>query len=282
MVSKLKVNMLGSGNVATHLAMALNEAGHTVCGIYSRKKAHAEELAGRLNRSSRSERDVCAVDNLSALPVADVYVFAVRDAVLADLAENLRNSLPEAVCRNALFLHTAGSMPIDVLSQRFALSAVMYPLQTFSKTASLDFGQVPLFVEGNCPQSEQAVVKMARSLSCKVTHLDGNGRKRIHLAGVFANNFTNRMCQVAYDLLQDSGIDPTCLLPILDETVRKLHSMPPRQAQTGPAVRWDRNVMDMHRRMLDGQPDLRQIYDDISQSIHQTVMSDDQLRPDKN
>lgn len=282
MVSKLKVNMLGSGNVATHLAMALNDAGHTVCGIYSRQKAHAEELAGRLKQSSRSERDVCAVDNLSALPVADVYAFAVRDAVLTDLAERLRSSLPEAVCRNALFLHTAGSMPIEVLSQRFALSAVMYPLQTFSKTAALDFGLVPLFVEGNCPQSEQAVMEIAHSISCKVTHLDGDGRKRIHLAGVFANNFTNHMCQVACDLLQDSGIDPTCLLPILDETVRKLHTMPPRQAQTGPAVRWDRNVMDMHRRMLDGQPALQQIYEDISQSIHQTVMSHDQLRPDKN
>lgn len=254
--------LLGSGNVATHLAQALTQAGYPIAGIYSRTYEHACELANKLYTTP------LLTDQVTHLPQADIYIFAVKDHVLPALAASLAQN--PFIPAHALVIHTAGSMPLETLSQCFAHAAVLYPMQTFSKTTGISFNQVPLFVEGSTPEALEQVQQLASRLSRSVTPLSSEGRKHLHLAAVFACNFTNHCYTLAYSLLREAGIQPECLLPLIDETARKVHTTEPAAAQTGPAVRWDCNVMDEHLKALATHPQLQDIYRAMSQSIHQT------------
>lgn len=254
---------IGAGNVATHMGRAVQQTDYKLMGIYSHTLAHAEELASRLGTT------VTCTDSLSSLPQADIYIFMVKDAVLGSVAQQLHDTLPEAVIHSALYIHTAGSMPLDTLGGRFTHSAVMYPLQSFSKESTLRFNEVPLFLEASDPMAQASTERLAHALSDHVTHLDSNGRKVLHLAGVFANNFTNHCIALAHELLKYSDIDPSCLHAILKETVNKTQRMDPFEAQTGPARRNDTNVMDLHLQMLDGHPELQDVYRTMSRSIHE-------------
>lgn len=273
MQTSLRVNLIGSGNVASQLAYALSVCVDAL-GIYSPHLRHAEELAARMRARRLNLQQLTTTSNLAILPAADVYILSVKDAVLEDVASQLREVLPDRVATNSLFLHTAGCVPLDVLSKHFPHSAVMYPLQTFSKDASLDFSAIPLFIEGSNADADRRATEFARRFSQRVSHLDGEGRRRLHLAGVLANNFTNHLIALAYDWLDQSGISPECLLPIIDETARKLHEMLPQQAQTGPAVRWDENVMASHKALLADHPQLLAIYGLFSRSIHEHTTHD--------
>lgn len=254
---------IGAGNVATHLGLALLQTRYTLTGIYSQTLAHAEYLSAKLGTHT-----VCT-DRLDQLPQADIYIFMVKDAVLDSVAQQLSDTLPDAVIHSALFIHTAGSMPMDTLSRLFTHAAVMYPLQSFSKDAILDFSEIPLFLETSDSEAQEAAEHLAHALSKQVSQLNSDGRKVLHLAGVFANNFTNHCIALAHDLLKESDIDPQCLHAIIQETIRKALSMDPHEAQTGPARRYDTNVMDKHLQMLQDHPELQDVYSIMSRSIHQ-------------
>ncbi len=253
----MKICMIGSGNVATHLAQALYNLHHTIVGIYSPHIEHAKELAQRVNAA-------ITTDSLSSLPQADCYIFSVKDAFLIDVINHVKGSLSHS---DSLCVHTAGSMPLSVFNG-FNHAAVLYPMQSFSKSKMLNIKDVPLFIEANTIGDLQQVSAIAHELSNSVIELDSDRRKILHLAAVFANNFTNHCCALAYKLLNDNHIDPQCLLPIIDETTQKLHAMTPLQAQTGPAIRWDENVIKMQHNMLNNSI-LQHIYDAMSESIHQ-------------
>lgn len=255
----MNICMIGSGNVATHLSVALAAQHHTILGVYSLHTENAKQLAQKVKAP-------IATNNIAALPQADCYIFSVKDTALQQIIEIAKatHDLTDTLC-----IHTAGSMPLNVFKDT-KQAAVLYPMQSFSKGKTVDFHHLPLFVEANSPIAFQRVNQLANELSDNVTPLDSERRKVLHLAAVFANNFTNHCCTLAYELLQKNDIEPTCLLPIIDETNRKLHTMSPKQAQTGPAVRWDENVMTMHENMLRDEPQMLQIYTSMSQSIHQT------------
>ena len=258
------VCLIGAGNVASHFGPALKDLGYTVAGIYSHTASHAEDLAKRIGG------DILATGKLQELPTADVYMFMVKDNALKQVAEALHEALPDEVCSQALFVHTAGCMPLQAIGKEFSHSAVMYPLQTFSRESDVQLRNVPLFLEASDATAFQAVECLARSLSSKVSLLDSKGRKMLHLAGVFANNFTNHCLFLAQSLLSESGISPDCLLPIVEETISKAQAMPPLQAQTGPARRGDTKVMEEHMNLLKAHPLMQQIYAAMSQSIQQT------------
>lgn len=261
MEKEATVCFIGAGNVATHLGQAVCQTSYKLTGIYSHTLAHAQELASRLGA------EMTSTDSLARLPQADIYVFMVKDAVLDSVAQQLHDTLPEAVIHSALFIHTAGSMPIETLSSRFTHSAVMYPLQSFSKDATLPFHEIPLFLETSDPMAQDATERLAHALSGRVSQLDSEGRKVLHLAGVLANNFTNHCIALAHDVLEQKGIDPHCLQAILKETLSKALRMDPHEAQTGPARRNDTNVMDLHLQMLNGNPELQDVYRAMSRSI---------------
>lgn len=250
--------LIGSGNVATHLAHALHDHQNTPVGICSRTIEHAHELASKYGIAT-------ATDKLKNLPRADIYLFAVKDDVLPALIEEAA-SLPGS--DKALFIHTAGSIPLEVFAGKVRHAAVLYPLMTLSKARPTDFSGTPLFVEGNTPESTEKVCQLAHLLSGSVSLLNSEQRALLHLSAVFANNFTNHCFALAYDLLSQAQIPPQVLLPIMDETVQKLQDLSPADAQTGPARRWDTNVMDAHLQKLKGHPEMQEIYRVMSQSIH--------------
>ena len=257
MASNKRIVLIGAGNVATHLGIGLQAAGYEVKQVYSRTEVSASELANRLSVGYVTSLEEVCTD-------ADVYMVAVKDAVLTEL-------IPMVVKgrEDALFVHTAGSMPMEVWKKHAVRHGVLYPMQTFSKAREVDFASVSFFVEAN-GTTELAVLKeMAETLSPKVYEASSEQRMYLHMAAVFACNFTNHMYALSAYLLEKNGLPFDAMLPLIDETARKVHGLPPREAQTGPAVRRDENVMGKHVAMLADEPQLQELYRMISQSIQE-------------
>ena len=232
--------LIGNGNVASHLGLALEQADHRVV-----------RLGGR-NRTVPIPRD------------ADLYVIAVTDSAIASVAAEI-GDVP------GLVVHTAGSVPMSVLPQH--RKGVLYPLQTFTKGRPVDMRSVPLFVESE--GGEELLLHVASQLSDTVIPMDSERRRYLHLAAVFCNNFTNHMYRITEELLSQHDIPFEVMLPIIDETARKVHSLTPAQAQTGPAVRWNQSVMEAQQNLLERE-DLRQLYQIISKSIHHDKLQSQQ------
>lgn len=252
------VVLIGSGNVAWHLGRAIARAGHPILQVVGRNKQAVTELAHRLQTVGSTQLE-------EMVPTAAVYIAAVKDDALPLLIPRLT-----AVNPHALFLHTAGSLPLDVWSQgQAARYGVLYPLQTFSKQADIDFSAVPLFVETAREEDMHRLTTFARSLSSKVFPLDSERRMKLHIAAVFANNFTNHLYHRAARLVSEADLPFEVLLPLIDETADKVHRLLPHEAQTGPAVRNDRRVIDSHLRALASQPGAQRIYELLTQDIHE-------------
>lgn len=249
----MKIVFIGAGNLATRLSLAMQRVGMQIAQVYSRTEGSARALAGKLG---------CGwTDSLSAIKGdADLYIFSVKDAALQDVVSKV------ASCKG-MWVHTAGSMPMSVFEGRAERYGVLYPLQTFSKEREVNFDTVPLFLEASTEQDAEYLRSVACALSENVRFLSSDKRRHLHLAAVFACNFTNHIYALAYKLLEEEGIPTDVLLPLIDETTAKIHAMPPSAAQTGPAVRYDENVIDRHFQMLD-DPDMKAIYRLLSQSIH--------------
>lgn len=243
------ISFVGAGNLATHLAQALKEQGHQIAGVWSRTEPSARALACLLQCSWTTDI-TCLETNV------DIVFFCVKDSCLEELAGKVNTS--------ALCIHTAGSMPLGVLPQRHR--GVLYPMQTFSKQRQVDFKQIPIFLEAEGEQEKRVLWQLAGSLSSNVSFLTSQQRRTLHLAAVFACNFTNRCFDIAAELLEAQGLSFQNMLPLIDETVNKVHSLSPLQAQTGPAIRWDENVMQKHLDQLEGIN--QEIYKLMSLSIH--------------
>ena len=256
------ISLIGSGNVATHIGHALAKAGYRINGVFSRKLAAEQALDGTLHCD--------ATDHLEALPEADCCLFAVKDDALPSLAARWGALHPDSFC-----LHTAGSVPMDIFEGKVENYGVLYPMQTFSKTRQVDFHAIPCFIEANAPETLDKVTQLARSVSDRVYVLPSERRRWLHLAAVFACNFSNHCYDIAARLLEKEGISSDSLLPLIDETAAKVHELPACKAQTGPAVRFDRNVIDRHERMLADNPELRRIYELLSQHIYQYAQEND-------
>ncbi len=256
------ISLIGAGNLATRLGLALTAAGYRIAGVFSRTMGSARTLAAALHCE--------ATDDLSTLPAADVHLFSVTDTALPLLAARWGTMHPGSFC-----LHTAGSMPMTVFEGHAGRYGVLYPMQTFSKTRDVDFSAIPCFVEGSDAQALREATRLALSVSKRVIPMPGEKRRWLHLAAVFACNFTNHCYDIAGRLLQAHGISEDVLLPLIDETAAKVHDMPPGKAQTGPAVRFDQNVIERHLRMLASCPELQEIYTALSRHIHSYAQKND-------
>ena len=245
--------------MATHLGVGLQKAGWQVVQVYSRTEASASELAEHLG--------VPFVTSLEEVRTnANVYLVMVKDAVLQEL-------IPAVVKgrEGALFIHTAGSMPMSVWEDNARRYGVLYPMQTFSKARKVNFASVSFFVEANGEAELSLLKEMASSLSPKVYEATSAQRTYLHMAAVFACNFANHMYALSAHLLEKNGLPFDAMLPLIDETACKVHALHPYEAQTGPAVRRDENVMNKHLDMLAEEPELREIYKMISNSICHSI-----------
>ena len=228
--------------------------------VYSRHIESALELAAKLPGASATANLNDIVDD------ADIYLLSVKDDAIAGIAA----ALPKG---NALVLHTSGSVGVEALAPASDRYGVFYPLQTFSKNVDLDMPAVPLFVEGNTPETEAEIRALGEKVFMKVYHADSEIRKKMHVSAVFACNFTNHIYALAVKLLQEQDIPANVLLPLIDETAAKIHTMPPKVAQTGPAIRYDENVINKHLAMLN-DPDMRSIYQLLSRSIYKEAQNE--------
>ncbi len=250
--------MVGAGNVAWHLSQALKTAGFIPTGVYSRHKNKADTLANILQCK--------AYDNFDKVKEqASLFVISVKDDAITDVFEKAY-----AACPDSFFIHTAGSVSIDVFKNKAKSYGVLYPLQSFSIKRDLDFNNIPIFIEGNNNDTTSLLFCIATKISKQpITVLNSEQRKIMHLAAVFASNFTNHCYACAKQLLEESGVKFSALLPLIDETCKKVHELSPEDAQTGPAVRYDKTVMSMQEKMLHGAK--LDIYRSISRSIHETA-----------
>lgn len=251
-----RVVLVGSGNLAEALAAAL------ACSPF-----HTEAV---ISRNEARGRAVAALggtvwyESVAEAPEADLYLIAVSDRAVGEVAAAL--DIPQG----KIVAHTAGCVPLDALAPH-PLRAVFYPLQTFTKGRRVDFGEIPVFVEGSSAEVERRMTEFARALSRRVEHASGERRRRIHLAGVFANNFANHMFALGEEVMRSADLDFDCLKPIIRETAAKAcASHSPAEVQTGPAARGDRGSIERHLELLADKREIKEIYIKTSQNIWET------------
>lgn len=252
----MKVAILGRGNVASHLKRALSPLAPDI-----------ETIQCDPHRPGETPAD------------ADFVIIAVSDSAIPGVASGLPSGL------KGIVVHTSGSVPMSTLkvvskshqeadrvdevrrSSSDPRIGVLYPLMTLSKDKEIDYTRLPLLTEGDSPETLKAIDSLASLITRQVSHADSDDRARLHLGAVFACNFTNLMCRIASDLLVERGLDLQMLLPLVEETVAKLRTMDPREAQTGPASRGDTEVMRRQYEVLASHPDYRDIYALLSHAI---------------
>ncbi|MBQ5408708.1 MAG: DUF2520 domain-containing protein [Muribaculaceae bacterium] len=245
-----RVVLIGSGNVATSLALALNGKCHLV-QVYSRSMASAEALASRVGAQATNDLSQIVTD-------ADIYVISVVDDAITRVLE-------ACPARGGLWVHTSGSTSIDVFKGKRTRYGVLYPMQSFSKSCPVDMHEVHIFIEGCDSCATQEVKELAMLLTNNVHEITSTERERLHVAAVFACNFANHMFTLSSEVLDEAGIPFDAMLPLIKTTIAKLDNLTPTQSQTGPAARGDVNVIERHLQSLSG--DKHDIYRLLSQSI---------------
>lgn len=251
-----RVVLIGAGNVAHHLAPALLKAGMNLCQIYSRSMESARELGMKTGITYTA-------DLFAVYPDADIYIFCISDDALLPIFKGLR------INNKALVLHTSGSMPMNLFQPYRERFGVLYPLQSFTKKRDLDFKEIPLCIEASTPAVLKEVRELAEALTLKVKEIDSEKRKHLHLAAVFANNFTNHLYGIAGKILEKEGLDFDMLRPLIFETAHKVMLITPENAQTGPARRGDESILSMHKNLLKTNKKLQNIYALMSDSIRE-------------
>ena len=253
------VSFIGSGNLAWHLAPALDNLGYVVKEVFSARPKNASALTDRLYQA-----EVVTSLDFSASP-SKVFVIAVSDEAISDIAKEI--ILPPG----SLLVHTSGSQPLAILDLAGAAhTGVFYPLQTFTKARQVDFKNVPLFIEASDSDAEKQLVAMAKGLTSKFKKITSEERKALHVAAVFASNFPNHMIRIAKTLMEESDLNFDWLKPIILETINKALAVGPENSQTGPAVRGDLEILDQHMTYLKDDKAIAKIYELISQNIIDT------------
>lgn len=249
----LKICFIGAGNLATQLSKALHKKGFEITQIYSRTPESAKILADQLDTNHTS--NIKLIDSN-----ADIYFVALKDAVADEVLAHFN-------FQNKLVVHCSGSLPLSVLDQHSENTGVFYPLQTFSKTRDLDFSNIPIFVESHSEKNKTILLEMASQISESVAILASDKRKYLHISAVFACNFVNHMYALSSEMLAEEGIPFEVLKPLILETAQKVQTMNPINAQTGPAIRFDENIISSHLTALEGLNSYQELYNSISKSI---------------
>lgn len=255
-MNKQQLVLIGSGKVATQLGRALVANGHCVQAVISRKAENAQALA--------LELDAQAATDWSALPTdADWYIIAVSDAAIAAVAQALHGVLPAT----ARVVHTSGATDSTVLAPYFADYGVFYPLQSFTKTAAVNWQTVPLCLYASCDEWRPDLLALAASISPNVHWLDDRARAGLHVAAVFANNFINHAATLSQEILEEENIKLELLIPLLERTFSQILAGLAPTHQTGPALRHDHPTIAKHQTYLHGHDTTLAVYRAMTASI---------------
>ncbi len=253
----MKLTFIGSGNVAWHLAQAFEKTSHhSVAEVYSRSLTNAKKLTAKLYNATATN----SLDFTQSK--AEVFFIAVTDDALAHIAAEIR--FPKDV----IVLHTSGAQSVEVLdSIKNVKTGVFYPLQTFTKAKPVNFQTIPICIEVKDKLQEKLIEKLAFTICENVAFVNSYDRKVLHLAAVFACNFTNHLFAIANKILKKENLDFKILQPLIEETVKKAFSNTPEKSQTGPAARHDNKTIQVHLQLLENDTLIQSIYRNISDSI---------------
>ncbi len=252
----MKVVVIGAGNVASHLAKALLKADIEITQIWSNTYQNAVSLAKLVN--AKPIKQLNEIDKN-----VDFYIISVKDDAIPDIAKKLVNL-------KGTIVHTSGAVNLNVFGGLSTDYGVFYPLQTFSKSKAVSFKNIPICVEANNQNTLGNLKLLANKLSDNVREVDSEKRKILHLAAVFACNFTNHLYALAEEILATNQLDFELLRPLIAETANKVQQALPLQVQTGPAIRNDEDTLKKHEELLLKQPHLLNIYKTLSDSIKKT------------
>ncbi|RZJ44769.1 MAG: DUF2520 domain-containing protein [Chryseobacterium sp.] len=239
--------IIGSGNVAYHLAKTFTQNNIPLTQIFGRNEEDLKKISEELNISYSTK-------NLSD---ADLYIICVSDSSV----ENVSKLIAKTDC---LVAHTSGSLPKEILIGEYRKSS-FYPLQTFSKSKTLDYSKIPFFIETENDEDQKTLTDLASKISENVLKSNHEKRKYIHLTAVFACNFVNHLFSRAKEISDAQEIPFDYFLPLIDETVKKIHEIEPKSAQTGPAIRNDKRVLELHEQLLNDES--LEIYKTMNHSI---------------
>ncbi|HET9570990.1 MAG TPA: Rossmann-like and DUF2520 domain-containing protein [Bacteroidales bacterium] len=251
----MRISLIGAGNLATRLGIALKAAGHEFVQVYSRTESSAEALAHLLGAEP-------VVHPEAVYPDTTLYICALKDDVLPDVLSKMEVG-------NGILVHTAGSLSLEVLQPFAKKNGVFYPLQTFSKDREVDFKSIPLFLETSNEEVRDILGQLAVNLGSEAHEITSEQRLHLHLSAVFACNFVNYLYTISSDLLAEQNLPFEVLKPLILETAAKVQNNAPANVQTGPAVRFDRTVINKHLALLEKYPVLKSLYKELSMDIHQ-------------
>ena len=244
----MQIVLIGSGNVAFHLAKAFTEAQIPISQIFGRNTTELQKISEQFSIPFSTE----------TLADADLYIISVSDSSIAEVSSLIKN-------KNVLVAHTSGSVSREALNGNYRKS-VFYPLQTFSKSKNLDYSKIPFFIDAENENDEEILKNLASKISKNVMLANDEKRKYIHLTAVFACNFVNHLFARAKEISDSQGIPFDYFLPLIDETTQKIHELEPKLAQTGPAIRNDEKVLKLHESLLTDEEKLK-IYKTLNESI---------------
>lgn len=250
-----RVKFIGAGNLATHLGKAFAKAGIQIVQVYSRTLESAGTLGAILDVPFTNV--IHEVD-----PDADLIIISVKDDAIEQV-------LKQTDFHKQLIVHTAGSISMDFLSPYSERHGVFYPLQTFSKGREIDFSGIPVCLEASSAEVLTELKELAAKISKTVYQINSDDRKILHLAAVFSCNFVNHFYDIGAQLLEKQGLAFDLLKPLIAETSAKVMEMNPRDAQTGPAKRYDETIINKHLKLMNNRPELMEIYNFVTNSIWQ-------------
>ena len=248
----MRIVIVGSGNVATVLGRLFKQNNHQVIQVISRHIPNAKILADELG---------CAYTNYDGITdlSADLYVVAIKDAVLFDLNKSFHLG-------NKLIVHTAGSITKDVLKDISTHYGILYPLQSLRKEITI-IPEIPFLIDGNTDEATLLIEDFAKTLSPLVKRLTDEERLKLHVAGVMVSNFTNHLYAITEEFCQKENIDFKILIPLIQQTANRINTFSPKDVQTGPAIRNDVFTLDKHLRILTAHPKLKYLYLKLTDSI---------------
>jgi len=248
----MNISFIGSGNVASQLALLLFKSDHRIINIYSSHYANANKLAKQVKAKPVKQIDQVATKS-------DFVIIAVRDEVITEVIENLPVT-------NCTILHTSGTTSIELLKKKFINCGVLYPVQTFSRNAPTP-SVIPFCIEASNRSSLSKIKKTASSLSSSIHVMSSEKRLIVHLTAVITNNFTNHLFALSESILNKNKLPFKILYPLIAETLKKVQHQSPSKVQTGPAVRKDNKTLQTHLSLLKSDKQLHELYKALTKSI---------------
>lgn len=248
----MKFSVIGTGNTAWYFATALHQAGHTCTGIYGRNATAAGILAQAVNGG--------VYDTVTDIEESDCCIIAISDSAVAEVAEKL-------AFKTTTLLHTAGSLPMELLAQSAVHYGVLWPIYSIVKTNLPGHRNVPMVWESSDEYAADHIITLSKSISDNTTNLTGTQRLNLHMAAVLGNNFTNHLFAICEQICKAQGISFDTLYPIIQQTAERIKEHSPKDLQTGPAKRGDISVMKKHVDLLSAKPEWQEVYKALSQSI---------------